>query len=140
MIPDSFRNDLQILPLSASYRYSMLVSTLQRLWKAESSGLSSSQRTPRTPQIAPLTTTTAEKENELLYDGLLQQLEDTFQELHCLMLDLGVTELVDDVDFSSKTPTAATHFSTAAKRTSDGTPAEPGTVTFLPCKVRSALL
>lgn len=131
MIPDSFRQDLEILQVSASYRYGMIVSAVQRLWKVEGS------RTPRTPKT-PVTPRTPKTEHSLLYDGLLQQLEDTFQELHLLMLDLDVTALLEDDDVTRKVtgkggvraglPTT--------KRLFDGSSADPGTVTFLPCKVR----
>jgi hypothetical protein len=145
MIPESFRTDLQILPVSASYRYGMLVSTLQRLWKLEYSSSFSSfsvMKTPRTPRAAPITPRTPSNEKVLLYDGLLQQLEDTFQDLHLLMLDLGVTELVDDAHASNQalTSSAPGHSATAARGASDRSPAEPGSITFLPCKVRLTLL
>ena len=53
------------------------------------------------------------------------------------MIQLGVTELVEDekVDKASD----ATGLPTT-KRASDTSPAEPGTVSFLPCKVRLAAL
>jgi hypothetical protein len=136
MIPESFGKDLQILPISASYRYGMLVSTIQRLWQSESSGFTL-QRTPRTPQTPPIA---SGNDHSLLYDGLLQQLENTFQELHLLMLDLGVTELVDDTDVSNNVSMGTAGSTPATHRRSDGCPAEPGTVTFLSCKVRSTLL
>ena len=134
MIPDSLGQDLNILPVSASYRYGMIVSAVQRLWRTEGSGMVP-EKTPRTPHT-PVTPNTPIKEHSLLYDGLLQQLEDTFQELHLLMIQLGVTELLAENEGTEKN--AAATVSAAGRRGSEAPPAEIGTVSFLPCKVRPA--
>lgn len=132
-VPSSLAKDVAILPVSASYRYGMIVSAVQRLWKSEASGLISQKSHTRHPST-PSSTQPAQ-ERALLYDGLLQQLEDTFQELHLLMLDLGVTELLEEDN--TGTATCATTATSSIMR--NGPAADPGTVVYLPCKVRVIL-
>ena len=69
----------------------------------------------------------------MLYDALVQQMEDTFQELHLLMLDLGITELLEE-DKPAVKATGTLTGSTSIKR--NGAAVDPGSVVFLPCKVR----
>eukprot|EP00892_Ulva_mutabilis_P012180 jgi/Ulvmu1/9334/UM050_0084.1 len=94
--------ELQLLEVSASVRYSMVTACLERLWG--------------TVEAPPRDT----EDGELLYDGLLQQLEDRLLRVHRLMLELGVATL----------PPAAA----AGPRASAGAPPPAfGLVTYVPC-------
>jgi len=96
--------DTGVVQVSATVRYDMVTQCLERLW-----GFVGAERP-------------ADDGEPLLYDGLLQQLEDRMMRVHRLMLELGVSTLPP-----------------AGPRASGGavSRASFGFVTYIPCQVSS---